>query len=120
MTQLSAKMYCMWLSAERVNFTAFRHKQIEYACKAGTTTAYSFGDDPKELSNHSWHLSNSRFKYQRVGSKSPNPFGLYDIRKCMGVGARPVYSTRYKSTEKCRRTHAPNTLYPQVVKGVMG
>ena len=51
----------------------------EYACKAGTETAYYFGDDPEQLPEYSWHLNNSFFQYQPVGQKPANPFGLYDM-----------------------------------------
>jgi formylglycine-generating enzyme required for sulfatase activity len=50
----------------------------EYACRAGTTTAYSFGDELSELTHYGWYKDNSKGYDPPVGKKRPNPWGLYD------------------------------------------
>ena len=51
----------------------------EYACRAGTTTAYSFGDDVKQLGDYAWFKGNAKGNDPPVGKKKPNPWGLYDM-----------------------------------------
>ena len=51
----------------------------EYACRAGTASVFSFGDDPVSLSEHAWHQGNSDRIYHQVGTKSANAWGLYDM-----------------------------------------
>jgi formylglycine-generating enzyme required for sulfatase activity len=51
----------------------------EYACRAGTTTAYSFGDEPHAFRDYGWCRDNSRNKLHEVGLKKPNPWGLHDM-----------------------------------------
>jgi formylglycine-generating enzyme required for sulfatase activity len=51
----------------------------EYCCRAGTTTAYSFGDDVRLLDKHAWHTGNAAGNDPPVGALAPNPWGLYDM-----------------------------------------
>ena len=53
----------------------------EYACRAGTTTRFYYGDDPgyARLTDFAWFLDNSANSTHPVGQKLPNPWGLYDM-----------------------------------------
>jgi formylglycine-generating enzyme required for sulfatase activity len=53
----------------------------EYACRACTSTRFSYGDDPgyTNLTNYAWYVDNSDGQLQPVGQKLPNPWGLYDM-----------------------------------------
>jgi formylglycine-generating enzyme required for sulfatase activity len=53
----------------------------ECAARAGTSTRFSYGDDPNftELANHAWYWFNSDVATHRVGQKAPNPWGIYDM-----------------------------------------
>lgn len=51
----------------------------EVFARAGTSTAYSFGDDPKALGDYAWFTGNAQGNDPPVGAKKPNPWGLYDV-----------------------------------------
>lgn len=51
----------------------------EYVARAGTSTAYFFGDDPKDLGDYAWYSHNSNNQTHDVAKLKPNPYGLYDL-----------------------------------------
>jgi formylglycine-generating enzyme required for sulfatase activity len=51
----------------------------EYACRAGSTSHWSFGDDESKLGTYAWYYDNSGLQTHPVGKKKPNAWGLYDM-----------------------------------------
>ena len=51
----------------------------EYACRAGTTTEYSFGDGASKLGEYAWYKDNSKDSTHQVATKKPNLWGLFDM-----------------------------------------
>jgi WD40 repeat protein len=51
----------------------------EYACRAGTTTRFSFGDKKEHLGDYAWYAANGGRKSHPVGQKKPNRWGFYDM-----------------------------------------
>jgi formylglycine-generating enzyme required for sulfatase activity len=80
MQQFTALMYCRWLYQKTGIFYRLpTEAEWEYAARAGSSTIYPFGNDPKELDKFAWFKANSNKKYQKVGQKAPNQWGLYDM-----------------------------------------
>ena len=75
-----ARAYCEWLGERtREHYRLPTEAEWEYACRAATTTRWSFGDDGQELAGYAWYSANSDGKLHPVAQKRPNPWGLYDV-----------------------------------------
>ena len=114
-----ALMFCRWLYQQTGIFYRLpTEAEWEYACRAGTKTAYFFGEDPARLKEFAWYTANSNKKYQKTGQKKPNPWGLYDMLGNLSEWTMDQYSDKYFDSVKNKdpRTQ-PVSRYPRSIRG---
>lgn len=121
MSQRTALMYCRWLYQKTGQFYRLpTEAEWEYACRAGSTTAFYFGDDVKQLKDYAWFRDNSKTKYQKTGQKKPNAWGLYDMLGNVAEWVLDQYKEDYLNTIPDGATNPlidPGTTYPRSVRG---
>jgi formylglycine-generating enzyme required for sulfatase activity len=79
----------------------------EYACRAGTETDYSFGDEQADLSEYAWYSVNSPKSTQPVARKKPNAFGLYDMHGNVAEWCQDMYAKDYYKTSPEKNPRGP-------------
>ncbi len=113
-----AKEYCKWLSKKTgENYRLPTEAEWEYACRAGTTTKWSFGDDEKELEKYAWYDENSGGKTHPVGEKEPNPWGLYDMHGNVWEWCEDDFIDDYEETPRDGSAYQDKKSDRKVLRG---
>jgi len=120
-THYAASKFCEWLSAKTGRFYRLpTEAEWEYAARAGTTTAFHFGDDEEMLEKYAWYYDNSENSYHKVGQKKPNPWGLYDMYGNVAEWTLDQYLPEaYRNREAITENpiEFPVKEYPRSVRG---
>jgi formylglycine-generating enzyme required for sulfatase activity len=105
-SQINAKMFCSKLSVlSKRTVRLPTEAEWEYACRAGSSTAYCFGDDVAELGVYAWTSKNSavdkKLQPHAVRTKKANAFGLFDMHgNVREMVLRPYASGSYNGADK--------------------
>lgn len=124
MTQFAAKQYTKWLSG--ITGDQYRlpsEAEWEHAARAGSSTAYSFGDNVSELEQYAWFSGNADAGAKPVGTKKPNAWGLHDMHGNVAEWTVDQYTEdgyavlAGKKQDRVSAIKWPTVAYPRVVRG---
>jgi len=113
-----AKKFCKKLSAkEGKTYRLPTEAEWEYACRAGSTTLYSFGDTSAGLDYYAWGTWNSDRQSHQVGQKEPNTWGLYDMHGNVWEWCADRYDSQYYANSPKDDPTGPPSGTLRVVRG---
>lgn len=89
----------------------------EFACRAGATSEYFFGDSPQRLGEYAWYDKNAGGRPHPVGQKKPNAWGLYDMAGEVWQWCNDFYQVDYYKGSPAQDPTGPKTGATKVVRG---
>jgi formylglycine-generating enzyme required for sulfatase activity len=121
-SQLENLQPCYDLKTWKCDFTANGYRlpteaEWEYACRAGTSMAYFFGDTPSKLGEYAWFDENAGGHPRPVGQKLPNPWGLFDICGDVWEWCNDFYQVDYYKQSPAQDPKGPDTGQTKVLRG---
>ena len=113
-----AVAFCNWLSEqERTTYRLPTEAEWEYACRAGSITLFSFGDEYAELNKYAWYRMTSSGPTVAVASKLPNPFGLYDMHGNAWELCQDLWDEKWYSKSPASDPLGPDSGTARVIRG---
>ncbi len=100
-----------------IKFSLPTEAQWEYACRAGTTTRWSFGDDKAVAGEYVWWDHNAGYRAKPVGQKKPNPWGLYDMHGNLWEWCADLYGEDYYKQSPRNDPTGPTKGASRVLRG---
>jgi formylglycine-generating enzyme required for sulfatase activity len=89
----------------------------EYACRAGSKTAYSFGDKAADLRDYAWFTGNAKGNDPPVGKKKPNAWGLFDMHGYVWEWCADAWSPTHKDAATDGRPRVNKEVRERVLRG---
>jgi formylglycine-generating enzyme required for sulfatase activity len=89
----------------------------EYACRAGTTTRWYFGDSADDLGAHSWYRDNSKGHDPPVGQKKPNAWGLYDFHGYISEWCADSWHPTHEGADRTGKPRLDLESKDRVIRG---
>ena len=113
-----ATEFCKRLSGKTgMSFRLPTEAEWEYACRGGTTTAYSFGESDAVLPEFAWFGGNSQSSTQPVATRKPNAWGLHDMHGNVWEWVNDWYSVTYYQISPSKDPPGPSSGWERVLRG---
>jgi len=114
--QVFLKKLSLKYNDKEVTFRLPTEAEWEYACRAGSTTRFCFGDDGIKLSDYAWYSANSGNTTHGVGTKKPNAWALYDMHGNVWEWCQDWYNENYYVSSPSKNPKGPSSGTYRVIR----